>query len=57
VEQESYIYLGYHNTVYNFIGTINENGEKIPLKTDDYFHLFTKNNKIYDNGISLIWFK
>ncbi|MCX7640648.1 MAG: DUF2206 domain-containing protein [Pyrinomonadaceae bacterium] len=57
VEQGSYVYLGYHNTIYNFIGIINEDGEKIPLKTDENFNLFIKNSKIYDNGISSIWFK
>ena len=52
-----YLYLGYHNTVYNFIGTINETGERVPLKTSDYLHLFERGNRIYDNEISLIYWR
>ena len=52
-----YLYLGYHNTVYNFIGTINETGERVPLKTSDYLYLFERGNRIYDNGISLIYWR
>lgn len=55
MEQESYLYLGYHNIVHNFIGTINETGEKVPLRTSDYLPLFEKNSKIYCNGISVIY--
>jgi len=57
MERGSYVYLGYHNTVYNFIGTINETGERVPLKTSDYLYLFERGNRIYDNGISLIYWR
>ena len=54
--EDAYIYLGYHNTVYDFMGVVNEAGERIPLKTSDYMHSFEKNSRIYDNTRTLIYY-
>lgn len=55
IEQRSYIYLGYHNILQNFIGIKTETGKKIPLRTSNYLSQFEEQSKIYNNGVSMIY--